>query len=150
VSTSSGNQKVGMRFTGINIPKDAAISNAYIQFKADETRSGAISLIIQGEAANNAASFTSTNGNISSRPKTIAAVPWSPAAWTTIGATGPDQRTPDISSVIQEIVSRAGWSSGNSLVIIITGTGRRVAKSYNGDQAGAPLLHVVYSVGQTN
>ncbi|UJS18672.1 MAG: hypothetical protein L3J17_06365 [Candidatus Jettenia sp.] len=150
VTTSSGNQKVGMRFTGINIPKDAAIMNAYIQFKADEIRSGAISLIIQGEAANNAAPFTSTNGNISSRSKTIAAVPWSPAAWTTIGATGPDQRTPDISSVIQEIVNRAEWSSGNSLVIIITGTGRRVAKSYNGDQAGAPLLHVVYSVGQTN
>ncbi|MDN3510959.1 MAG: hypothetical protein NG784_06605 [Candidatus Jettenia sp.] len=150
VTTSSGNQKVGMRFTGITIPKDAAIMNAYIQFKADEIRSRAISLIIQGEAANNAAPFTSTNGNISSRSKTIAAVPWSPAAWTTIGATGPDQRTPDISSVIQEIVSRAGWSSGNSLVIIITGTGRRVAKSYNGDQAGAPLLHIVYSVGQTN
>ncbi|WKZ15139.1 MAG: hypothetical protein QY317_14685 [Candidatus Jettenia caeni] len=151
VSTSSGNQKVGMRFTGINIPKDAAISNAYIQFKADEIHSDATSLIIQGEAANNAAAFTSVDGNMSSRPRTTAAVSWSPAAWLIKKEVGLNQRTPNISSVIQEIVSRAGWSSGNSLVIIITGTGRRVAKSYNGDQAGAPLLHVVYSTGgQTN
>ncbi|TLD40495.1 MAG: putative extracellular protein [Candidatus Jettenia ecosi] len=151
VSTASGNQKVGMRFTGVNIPKDAAIMNAYIQFKADEIHSGATSLSIQGEAANNAAQFTSVDGNISSRPGTTAAVSWSPAAWLTKGEAGLNQRTPNISSVIQEIVNRAGWSGGNSLVIIITGTGRRVAKSYNGDQAGAPLLHVVFNTGgQTN
>jgi len=30
------------------------------------------------------------------------------------------------------------------LVIIITGTGERVAESYNGDPNGAPLLHVEY------
>ena len=34
-----------------------------------------------------------------------------------------DQRTPDISSVIQEIVNRSGWTQSNSLAIIISGTG---------------------------
>jgi len=29
-------------------------------------------------------------------------------------------------------------------VIIITGTGKRVAESYNGDAPGAPLLHIEY------
>ena len=72
---------------------------------------------------------------------------WSPVPWTTVGEAGADQRTPDLSSVIQEIVDRPGWSSGNSLVVIITGTGKRVAESYNGDQNGAPLLHVEYSTG---
>jgi hypothetical protein len=46
--------------------------------------------------------------------------------------------------VIQEIVNRPGWASGNSLAIIMTGTGRRAAEAFNGDQAGAPLLHIVY------
>jgi hypothetical protein len=46
--------------------------------------------------------------------------------------------------VIQEIVNRSGWASGNSLVLIVTGTGKRTAESYNGDQAGAALLHVEY------
>ncbi|MDN3511458.1 MAG: hypothetical protein NG784_09135 [Candidatus Jettenia sp.] len=139
------NQKVGMRFTGVDIPKDATIIRAYIQFMADEIHSGATSLIIQGEAVNNAAPFASIDGNISSRPRTTAAVSWSPAAWLTKKEAGLNQRTPNISSVIQEIVSRAGWSSGNSLVIIITGTGRRVAESFEGNGDGAPLLHVVYN-----
>jgi hypothetical protein len=64
-----------------------------------------------------------------------------------VGQTGAAQRTPDISSVIQEVVGRPGWSGGNSLVLIITGTGERVAESYNGDRNGAPLLHVEYSTG---
>ena len=139
------NQKVGMRFTGVDIPEDATIIRAYIQFMTDEIHSGATSLIIQGEAANNAAPFTSIDGNISSRPRTTAAVKWSPAAWLTKGEAGLNQRTSNISSVIQEIVSSTGWSRGNSLVIIITGTGRRVAESFEGNGDGAPLLHVVYN-----
>jgi hypothetical protein len=90
--------------------------------------------------------FTSSSGNISSRIRTATSVSWSPVDWTTVGEAGPDQRTPNIASVIQEIVNRSGWSNGNSLVIIITGTGERVAESYNGDQAGAPLLHVEYGI----
>jgi hypothetical protein len=35
----------------------------------------------------------------------------------------------------------------DSLVIIVTGSGERVAESYNGDPDGAPLLHVEYSTG---
>ena len=31
-------------------------------------------------------------------------VSWYPTAWATIGQAGPDQRTPDISRIIQEIV----------------------------------------------
>jgi hypothetical protein len=66
-----------------------------------------------------------------------------------MGEAGPDQRTPDIASLIQEIVNLTEWLEGNSLVIIITGneTNRRAAESYNGDQAGAPLLHVEYTTG---
>jgi hypothetical protein len=45
---------------------------------------------------------------------------------------------------MQEIVNRSGWASGNALVVLITGSGRRVAESYNGDRAGAALLHVEY------
>lgn len=62
-----------------------------------------------------------------------------------MGEVDPDQRTPDLSSIVQEIMDRPGWSGGNSLVIIITGTGEWVAESYNGDPRGAPLLHVEYT-----
>jgi len=72
-------------------------------------------------------------------------VSWSPPVWTTVGQAGPDQRTPDLMPIVQEIVDRPGWASGNSLVVIISGTGERVAESYEGDSAGAPLLHVEYT-----
>jgi len=140
-------QLVGMRFGGVNIPRGAAIVKAYVQFKVDETGSTATSLSVQGEAADNAATFTTATGNVSTRSRTASSVSWSPPAWTSVGAAGPDQRTADIASVIQEIVARPAWSSGNSLVVLVGGTGKRVAESYNGDRMGAPLLHVEYNDG---
>ncbi len=139
----SGNQTVGMRFNGVNIPQGAAITNAYIQFQAEESHSGTTSLTIQGQNIDNAPTFSSSSGNISSRARTTAFVLWDPVSWTT-GQAGPAQQSPDIASVIQQIVSRSDWSNGNSLVIIITGTGERSAESYNGRPSGAPLLHVEY------
>jgi PKD repeat protein len=140
------NQKVGLRFNGVTIPKGATITYAYVQFQVDESNSGATSLTIQGENADNALTFSSSSGNISSRTRTTASVSWNPVPWTTTGVAGPDQRTPNIASVIQEIVGGNGWSSGNSLVIIITGTGERTAESYDGSSSGAPLLHVEYTI----
>jgi len=138
------NQTVGMRFNGVTIPQGAAITNAYIQFQADETHSGTTSLTIQGQDIDNAPAFTSSSGNISSRART-AFVSWEPGPWTQTGQAGPDQQTPNIASIIQHIVNRQYWSNGNSLVIIITGTGERVAESYDGSPSGAPLLHVEYN-----
>jgi len=58
-----------------------------------------------------------------------------------------DQRTPDIASIVQEIVNRPGWEIGNSLVIIITGTGQRTAEAFEGVASATPLLHLEYAVG---
>jgi hypothetical protein len=65
-----------------------------------------------------------------------------PTAVAVIGAAGPDQRTPEIRAVVQEVVSRPNWSAGNALAIIITGTGHRTAEAYDGVRTAAPLLHV--------
>ncbi|MBN2545560.1 MAG: CehA/McbA family metallohydrolase [Spirochaetes bacterium] len=140
----SGNQKVGMRFTDITIPKQAVIKSAYIQFKTDETASGTTSLVIKAHSIDNSTTFTSTTSDITNRTLTTAGVSWSPAVWSTVGLAGESQRTPDIKNVIQEIINRDGWASGNSISIIITGAGERVAEAYEGDSAGAPLLHIEY------
>jgi VCBS repeat-containing protein len=140
-------QTVGIRFNGISVPQGANILNAYLQFQTDEENTEATALIIQGEDVDQATTFTSTSGNISSRPRTTASTSWSPPPWTIRGEAGPDQRTPDISPVIQEIVGRPGWANGNSLVIIITGSGKRVAESFDGSQTGAPTLYVEYATG---
>lgn len=144
---SSGNQTVGLRFNGVSVPQGATITNAYIQFQVDEINTGTTSLIIQGQASDQAPTFSATNLGISSRVRTAASVAWSPAGWTVVGEAGENQRTANIASIIQEITSRAGWSNGNSLVIIITGSGERTAEAYDGMAAAAPLLHVEWVAG---
>jgi uncharacterized protein YjdB/PKD repeat protein len=139
-----GDQTVGMRFAGLAIPQDASISAAYVRFQVDETRSVATFLAIEGEAADDAVTFGGGALDISSRTRTNASVPWEPPPWSSIGEAGLDQRTPDIAAVVQEVVSRPGWSSGNALVLIITGSGKRTAEAWDGVPAAAPLLHVEY------
>ncbi len=144
ISDAGNAQLVGMRFTNVTVPGGATISNAYVQFQVDETNTGATSLTIQGQAIDDAPTFTSASTDISSRGRTTASASWTPVAWNTVGEAGPDQRTPDIKSIIQEIVDRPGWTSGNDIVIIFTGSGERTAESYNGSASAAPLLHIEY------
>ncbi len=139
-------QTVGIRFQGVNIPPGSQVTSAYIQFTCDETRNvNPCNLTIQGQAADNAATFTTSARNVSSRSRTGALVNWSPPNWTLSRQAGPDQRTPDLSAIIQEIVNRSGWSQGNALVVIITGTGARVATSYDRSGWTPSKLHLEWS-----
>ncbi len=149
-STTAGTQVVGLRFVNINIPQGAVISNAYIQFTCDEVSSGACNLIISGEDVDNSSVFTTTDFNVSGRIKTLAQVNWIPAAWSTVNESGVNQQTPDISAIIQEIVSRSGYVSTGAISLIINGTGSRIADSYNGSPAQAAVLHVTYTVPLEN
>ena len=137
-------QTIGIRFTGLTIPQGATIIGAFVQFQVDEPSSEDTTLTLYGEAADHAVTFTSSDGDVSLRTRTSASVEWGPPAWNTVGEAGFEQQTPDITSLIQEVVNRGGWLSGNALTIIVTGSGLRVAESYNGESAGAPLLHVEY------
>ncbi|XCN71800.1 MAG: CehA/McbA family metallohydrolase [Candidatus Electrothrix aestuarii] len=142
---SKGNQYVGLRFTGLNIPQGATITSASIQFTVDETNTGTTNLTIKAEDTDDAAAFTTSSYNVSNRTTTSEYVSWSPASWTSVGAAGADQKTPDLSDVVQEVVDRTGWSSGNDMVFIITGTGERTAESYNGSSSNAALLEITYT-----
>jgi hypothetical protein len=142
-----GRQTVGLRYANVDIPARARIISAEVQFTTAAKSSGGTNLMIQAEASDDAGALQSTAGNISSRLRTIASVTWSPPPWNVVGASGSAERTSDLSTVVQEIVNRPGWSSGNALILIITGSGTRVAKSYNGDPADAPVLRVRYASG---
>lgn len=141
-------QIIGIRFQNVTIEPGASVSNAYIQFAVDEASSTSCSLTIKGAAIDDAPGFTATAGNISDRATTTASVNWSSPPWNSAGLTGPDQRTTDISPIVAEIINRPGWTSGNSMVFIITsnsiGTGTRTAESYKGSPTEAPLLHVEF------
>lgn len=104
----------GYRFTDVKIPKGAVITKAALTL-AYNWRSGPADTVIYGEASDNAAAFSAAGSDISSRAKTSASTAWTAmpeAAW------GTRFESPDISGVIQEVVNRNGWSSGNSLAVL--------------------------------
>lgn len=137
---------IGTRFQSVSIPRGATITNAYITFNADATDAGALALTIRGEDSDNALQFETTNSNISSRDKTTASVSWDVAAWTVNNT----YDTPDLTSIVQEIVDRDGWANGSSMAFIITNpaedtTNARRATSHDQDLTKAPLLHIEYA-----
>jgi chitodextrinase len=137
-------QLVGLRFLGIPVPAGARIVSAYVQFAVDEATSGAASLLLRAELAANAAPFGTGSGLPSARATTAASASWAPADWPTVGAAGPDQRTPDLAPLVQEVVDQPGWSPGNALVLLVSGSGRRTAEAFDGVAAAAPELVLVY------
>ena len=138
-------QTVGLRFQNVSIPPGSTVISAHVQFYSDETNSVFTSLDISGQAADDAPAFVVNAFEISSRDRTTASVHWEPAAWNEINVNGPAQQTPDLASVIDEVVKRAGWINGNALALIIEGAGKRVAESRNGRMGQEPVLHVVYT-----
>lgn len=139
-------QTVGIYWPNLYIQSGQSIANAYIQFETDETGySGTVNLTIRGELSTNASTFTSSSNNVTNRTTTTDSVTWTITnTWNSAGETGADQRTTDVSSILEEIVSQGGWTTGSPVVMIIDrtdgGSNRRVAEN-------DPVLY--YTVGDS-
>lgn len=106
-------------FRDVNIPQGAIILNARLTFTASATQLGGVcNTKISAEDTDDATSIAGDYkegwDDYENRPKTMAAVPWHnlPGWWEEERHT-----SPDISAVLQEIIARSGWASGNSLQI---------------------------------
>ena len=134
--------ELGLRFTGVHIPRGAKIISAHLTLVASASKSGWCNATIEGEASDNPSTF-STYSDFIYRPRTTAYTTWSMPD--TIANAAYD--SPDISNIIQEIVNRTGWQPGNALVIFISGgeTDRRWY-SYDGRAADAARLTVDFTV----
>lgn len=142
-------QAVGMRFVDIGIPQGAPILDAMIQFTVDEFDDEPTSVRIFGELTHDSVAFSIVDFDITSRPLTASSVVWADIPlWSMVGESGPDQLTPDLGTIIQEIVDQPGWTAGNALSIIIfpepitDNSGERTAESRNGVASAAPQLTV--------
>ncbi len=138
-----GDQIVGLRFNFVGIPQGSIITGASLRFTADETQDETTSLLIKAQAVDNAPSFNSTDYDLSTRPLGSASVSWTPNAWT-VGENGANQTSPDLSTLVQEVIDRPGYSSNSSIVFVISGSGKRVAESFDGAPEDAPELCVTY------
>ncbi|NNE70002.1 MAG: T9SS type A sorting domain-containing protein [Rhodothermales bacterium] len=146
-------QYIGMRFQNITVPVGATITEATIQFQVDETAANdAVTLTFYGEDVDDAATFTITSNDIWGRTRTTASVNWAVPHWAAVDDEGADQKTDDLATIIQEIVDRSGWTSGNDIVIVAehaSGTGTRIAEAYDGEPAAAPEITISYTPDTT-
>lgn len=137
----------GLRYQGINIPRGATITSAFIRFTANTFNSGATDLTVSGELVGNSSTFTSNSNDLSSRTKTATTVLWSadndwPVSSETIS-------TPNIASIIQEIVDQSNWCGGNALNLFVEGVGAttssaRQSLAFEEGSGLSPQLVVVY------
>ncbi len=140
-------QIIGLRFTDLSIPQNAEIENAHIQFTADEsTNVDPVDLTVFGVKHPDPTTFVNSTNDISNRMKTTASVSWQPDLWTENSAGSP-QETPDLKSILQEIVNQASYSAASAIAVTIEGMGTRVAIAHDKDSLRSAELHVVYSVG---
>ncbi len=146
-------QLIGMIFRDVQIPVGAIITNAYVQFVADDDNYENITVDFFGAAvANVTAAFTGTDFEISAYPQTNARVEWKPEPWTAaeIGLKDSEiTRSPDISSVLSEIIAIDGWAPGNGMLIMAQDPDQvaklhREAESANG--SGGTVLNVNFVV----
>jgi acid phosphatase type 7 len=137
-------QTSALRFTGVDIPSGATIVSAYIQVTARDTNTDPTEITITGEASPDSARFQTALADIARRPRSGQAVTWDVPAWKE-GESGDAQRTPSVSAIVNENMLRPGWKGGGAMSFFFSGTGSRVARSFDNAPAEAPRLVIVFS-----
>lgn len=153
---------IGLRFLGVPIPAGSTINSASVQFMVDENDDEVTNVRILGELAPNSAAYQDVAFNLTSRAQTTSSVLWSNIPnWSGEGTAGPDQLTPNLSAIVQEIINQPAWAPGNALSIFIhpepitDGSGERTAISFDrsSDPANAgagfnpPILNIDFTPG---
>jgi type IV pilus assembly protein PilY1 len=136
VGVSTTLSYTGLRFGGVSIPKGAVISSARLKVYSAQSQWLLLNMTVAGDLAGNSVAFSSSK-KPGSRTLTTAKVvhssniSWSANTWYTL----PEELAP----VIQEIVNLSDWTSGNSMSLIIKGSGsayaRKFFKSFEGGGA---------------
>ena len=134
-----------IRFTAVDIPAGSLINSATLNLTAGVLTSAVVITTVKAEAADNPAACSSA-ADVNGRTLTIASTNWDPSAWVVNTA----YDSPDIASVIQEVVNRNGWVSGNAMQLFWStrSTGWGGSNTLMGtypDTGNGPLLTVNYT-----
>ena len=120
---------LGLRFQSVNIAQGATIQSAFLDFTTRNRQTTRTNASIRGLDIANISTFTSTRRNLSTRAITSASV-----AWDGIPGTAKNKlfSSPYVATIVQEIVNRSDWQSGNAMGLVIkTSQGFRLPHSRN-------------------
>lgn len=138
-------------FSGISVPKNATITNAYLDFGVANSGGNTINVNIAAQntstptAPTNKATFTTVTSNL-----TTQSVNWNNVPK---GTWGQVITSPNIAPVIQEVVNRSDWISGRNIQISVADNGSGNYSNtdiFTANFTGSgqkPKLTIVYSTG---
>lgn len=147
---------IGLTFSGLGVPQGAIVNEAYVRFAAyTSDNSYNLDTQIWAVDTDDFVGFDGSSNSITtlaSSSATDAKVDWdlsSAVSWTG----GVWYSTPDIKTVLQEVIDRAGWQEGNRVGIAIenlasAGDGSRAI--YDSYTNSGPYLLVKFSIPKTN
>ena len=144
---STGNMWGGFRFLNVTVPNAATINaGTQLQVYINSTSFDDLVCDVYAQAIDDAATFSTSANDISSRSLTTAK--------TSVNATaiGVGWYVISLTSVIQEIVNRAGWVSGNDIAIIIDALGgiNFQCRTWDNDTTLAAKLDIDYTAAATS
>jgi hypothetical protein len=153
-TTTDYNRSIWMRFPGLTIPQGATIISATVGFTTAGGSSSTMPFTtIKAEAVDNATAITSRT-DLLSRTKATTTSSWHPVQWPVSGGS---MSTSNFAPVLQQLVSRPGWRSGNAAQFFIeettddgwTGTVTSITMNTadNATPNTGPTLYVTYRVG---
>ncbi|HON19066.1 MAG TPA: hypothetical protein PK990_07855, partial [Salinivirgaceae bacterium] len=140
----------GLRFTNIQIPKNAQINKAFIVIDCYYPHNPGYGINnnvvtrIYAEDADNPATFSS-GSSPRSRTTTTSYVTWN---LNSVWYDHSYYETPSLTTLVQSLVNRSGWTSGNSMVFLIkddpTNLDYREIRTIDSDPSHAPKLYIEY------
>ena len=126
-----GQQTVGIRFDGLDIPAGATITAAWIEFTVDETQQRRHDLDHQGAGLRRRRRLSPRRTSTSPAGRRLRAPsPGRRPHGRPSGASGSAQQTADLTVLVQEVVSQPGWEEGNAIAFIVGGSGHRTAEAF--------------------
>ncbi len=139
---------VSLLFDGVTVPQGATITSAYVKFKSEDDEDGSAYVKIYAEDTDDASAFSESRRNLTNRTKTSNYVTWSLTEW----EEDEYYNSADIKTVIQEVVDRSGWTSGNNLnVMFFRYSGDdRDAIPRDESSSSAPEIFITYTTGSSN
>jgi len=127
---------IGVRYF-VCIPAGSAVTEAWLTVSAAETDSGTSSARIRAERVIDSESFQ-TNPTIIGRFASNADVPWTMPNF----VQGDTYRTPDITSLINEIIGLPGWTGCGNMLFVFEEVGERDVVAFDGSPADAVILNI--------
>lgn len=148
--SSTQYQLVGFRFVNATVPQGAAIRRAVIRlYFSTISTSGINAPRVAAEDADNSAVFTTDASSISSRTLTSQ----EPYSYSRIHDNPANNYYEfDVTTSVQTVINRVGWSSGNALTIVInrgTNTSEYTVHTKENTGSDDPQLSIVYDDSAT-